>query len=106
MYFIVVKFPVKSESIDQWPEIVRAFTEATRAEAGNLWFEWSRSLEDPNEFVLIEAFTDDGAGPHVSSAHFAAGIESMRPHLVATPQIISRQVEGDGWDAMGELQIP
>ncbi|WP_053353390.1 MULTISPECIES: putative quinol monooxygenase [Leucobacter] len=105
MYVITVKFPVKPESVDHWPEIVRAFTEATRAEPGNLWFDWSRSLETPNEFVLIEAFTDEGAGPHVSSDHFAAGLESMRPHLVSTPQIISRQVDGTGWDAMGELQI-
>lgn len=105
MYFIVVKFPVKPESVDQWPEIVREFTEATRAEAGNLCFEWSRSLEEPNEFVLVEAFTDAGAEPHVTSAHFAAGLESMRPHLVATPKIVSRQVDGDGWEEMGELQI-
>ncbi|EGD54084.1 putative quinol monooxygenase [Gordonia neofelifaecis] len=105
MYFIVVKFQVKPDSVDQFPDIVAEFTAATRAEPGNLWFEWSRSLEDPAEYVLVEAFTDDGAGPHVSSAHFAEGLESMRPHLVSTPKIISRQVDGDGWDAMGELQI-
>ena len=29
----------------------------------------------------------------------------MRPHLVSTPQIISRQVDGEGWEPMGELQI-
>lgn len=105
MYFIVVKYEVDPESVENWPEIVRPFTEATRAEAGNLWFEWSRSLERPNEYVLVEAFTDDGAAPHVQSAHFAAGIEAMRPHLLSTPRIISRQVDGTGWDAMGELVI-
>ncbi|WP_353109527.1 putative quinol monooxygenase [Gordonia sp. (in: high G+C Gram-positive bacteria)] len=105
MYFIVVKFKVKSESVEGFPSAVAEFTAATRAEPGNLWFEWSRSLDDPNEFVLVEAFTNDGAGPHVTSTHFAAGLEAMRPHLVETPRIISRQVDGDGWDAMGELQI-
>ncbi|MDR2281061.1 MAG: antibiotic biosynthesis monooxygenase [Gordonia sp. (in: high G+C Gram-positive bacteria)] len=105
MYFIVVKFKVKPESVEGFPSAVAEFTSATRAEPGNLWFEWSRSLDDPNEFVLVEAFTNDGAGPHVTSNHFAAGLEAMRPHLVETPRIISRQVEGDGWDAMGELQI-
>lgn len=39
MIFIVVKFPVKSEYVDQWPELVAEFTRATRAEPGNLWFE-------------------------------------------------------------------
>lgn len=105
MYFIVVRFPVKAESAQDWPEITRAFTEATRAEPGNLHFAWSRSLEDENEFVLVEAFTDEGAEPHVNSDHFAAGLESMRPHLRATPQIVSRQVEGDGWEQMGELTV-
>ena len=105
MYFIVVKFQVKPASAEQWPSVVREFTEATRAEPGNLWFQWSRSVDDPNEYVLVEAFTNDGAGPHVTSQHFAKGLETMRPHLVSTPKIISRQVAGDGWDAMGELQI-
>lgn len=105
MYFIAVKFRVKPESVEKWPELVREFTEATRAEPGNLFFDWSKSLEEDNEFVLVEAFTDEGAGPHVNSDHFKKGLESMRPHLVETPRIISRQVEGNGWEPMGELQI-
>lgn len=105
MYFIVARFPVKPESVADWPEITRAFTQATRAEPGNLFFDWSRSLDDDTEFVLVEGFTDDGAEPHVTSEHFAAGMEAMRPHLTATPKIISRQVEGDGWEQMGELSI-
>ncbi|OFL66324.1 putative quinol monooxygenase [Brevibacterium sp. HMSC063G07] len=105
MYFIVVKFPVKPESAEEWPAIVAEFTEATRQEEGNLWFEWSRSLADPNEYVLVEAFTDEGAEPHVTSEHFAKGLEAMRPHLSATPKIVSRQVDGEGWDEMGELKI-
>ena len=105
MILIVVKFPVKPEHADAWPQIAREFTEATRAEPGNKWFDWSRSVEDPNEYVLIEAFDDDAAEAHVSSDHFAQGLESMRPHLVETPKILSRQVEGEDWDRMGELQI-
>ena len=55
--------------------------------------------------MLIEAFTDEGAEPHVKSDHFAAGLEAMRPHLASTPKIISRKIDGEGWDEMGELQI-
>ena len=105
MYFIVVKFPVKPEFIDTWMERVTPFTEATRKEPGNLWFEWSRSVEDPSEFVLVEAFTDDGAGPHVNSDHFQQALQDLPPALARTPQIVSRQVEGTGWDAMGEMRI-
>ncbi len=39
MIFIVVKFQVKPEWADRWVELVTPFTEATRAEPGNLWFE-------------------------------------------------------------------
>lgn len=102
---IIVKFQVKPDSADSFPDITREFTEATRAEPGNKWFEWSRSTEDPNQYVLLEAFDDDAASDHVNSDHFAQGLESMRPHLVETPKILSRQIEGDGWDRMGELQI-
>ncbi|MGA4669640.1 putative quinol monooxygenase [Propionibacteriaceae bacterium Y1923] len=105
MYFIAVKFTVKPEHVDSWPERVREFTEATRQEPGNIFFEWSRSLEEENTYVLVEAFTDEGAGPHVNSDHFKAGLEAMRPAIVATPRIISRQVDGTGWDEMGELKI-
>lgn len=105
MYFIVVKYQVRPESVEQWPEIVHEFTEATRAEPGNIFFEWSHSLENDNEYVLVEAFTDEGATPHVTSEHFAQGLASMRPHLLSTPRIVSRQVSGTGWEPMGELQI-
>lgn len=104
MISIVVRFPVKPEYADSWMEHVREFTEATRAEPGNKWFRWSRSVEDPQEYVLLEAFDDDAAEAHVNSEHFQKAMETMRPLVSATPKIISRQVEGDGWDEMGELQ--
>lgn len=106
MYFIVVKFQVKPEFADTFIDRTAEFTAATRAEPGNLWFDWSRSVEDANEFVLVEAFADDeAAGAHVRSDHFAKGLEAMRPALVSTPRIVSRKVEGSGWDEMGELTI-
>jgi quinol monooxygenase YgiN len=27
-----------------------------------MWFDWSRSLDDPAEYVLLEAFRDQDAG--------------------------------------------
>ncbi|GAA3606665.1 putative quinol monooxygenase [Microlunatus ginsengisoli] len=105
MYFIVVKFPVKPDATEQWAALVDRFTTATRAEPGNLWFEWSRSVDDPDEWVLVEAFADDGAGAHVGSDHFAAFVAEAPRHLVRTPRIVSRQVEGDSWDVMGELTV-
>jgi quinol monooxygenase YgiN len=105
VYLIVVKFPVKPDWSERWLDHVDAFTQATRAEPGNLFFDWSRSVEDPNEFVLVEGFTDDGAGPHVNSDHFKQAMQDLPQGLARTPKIISKQVDGEGWGPMGELQI-
>ncbi|MFQ6485510.1 putative quinol monooxygenase [Brachybacterium epidermidis] len=105
MILINVKFPVKPEFADRWPEISRPFTEATRAEPGNKWFEWSRSVEDPTTYVLIEAFTDEGAEPHVNSEHFRTMQQEFPQYLAATPQIVSQQVDAEDWGPMGEVTV-
>jgi quinol monooxygenase YgiN len=107
MIFIVVKFTVLPEAREEWLPRVSAFTEATRQEPGNLWFEWSRSVDDPDVFVLVEAFRDGDAGAaHVASAHFGAAMELMPSMLAKTPQIISHELPGAGWSEMGELSVP
>ncbi|WP_017198390.1 putative quinol monooxygenase [Arthrobacter sp. M2012083] len=105
MIFIVVKFNVKPDWSERWLDLVADFTKATREEPGNLWFDWSRSVDNPNEFVLVEAFQDDAAEAHVNSEHFKKAMADMPQALVETPKIISRQFEGSGWDRMGELTI-
>ena len=107
MIFIVVRFTTLPEHRDEWLSRVDGFTQATRAEPGNLWFDWSTSVTDPNQFVLVEAFRDADAGAaHVSSDHFAAAMELMPPLLARTPQIVSTEVPGAGWSLMGELTVP
>jgi len=105
MIFIVVKFKTKPEWTERWLELVGPFTEATRAEPGNKWFDWSRSVDDPNEFVLVEAFDNDGAGAHVNSEHFQQAVRTMPQALVETPRIVSQTVEAEGWSEMGEIQV-
>jgi quinol monooxygenase YgiN len=106
MIFITAKFQIKPEDADNWPAIAAAFTEATRAEPGCLWFDWSRSLADPAEYVLVEAFRDGDAGAaHVGSAHFKQAQLDLPPHLASTPKIISQSVEQDDWSELGELAV-
>jgi quinol monooxygenase YgiN len=106
MIFITAKFRVKPEHADRWPEISRGFTEATRGEPGCLWFDWSRSLDDPNEYVLVEAFRDDEAGAaHVGSAHFKAAQGDLPPYLAETPRIVNFKVDQDGWSELGEMAV-
>jgi quinol monooxygenase YgiN len=106
MIFITAKFRIRPEDADDWPAISRAFTEATRAEPGCLWFEWSRSLDDPAEYVLVEAFRDDEAGgAHVNSDHFKAAQRDLPPHLAQTPRIVNFSVPQDDWSELGELRV-
>ena len=104
--FITAKFRVLPEHADDWADITREFTEATRAEAGNMWFDWSRSLEDATEYVLVEAFRDGEAGAaHVQSDHFKAAIAALPQYLVETPRIISQMVDQDDWSELGEMTV-
>lgn len=105
MIFIVVKWPVRPELIDEWLPLVANFTKATRAEPGNLFFEWSRSVDNPHQFVLVEGFRDQEAGvAHVSSDHFKAAMASLPDAISGPPEIINVEVPGDGFGPMAELQ--
>ncbi|MGI5145060.1 putative quinol monooxygenase [Plantactinospora sp. CA-294935] len=107
MIFITAKFRVLPEYADRWPEIAGDFTRATRAEPGCLWFEWSRSIDDPTEYVLVEAFRDGDAGAaHVRSEHFRQAQATLPPHLAETPKIVNTTIPQDGWSILGEMTVP
>lgn len=104
MIFIVVKFTIRPERSDEWLSLVDEFTQATRAEEGNVFFEWSRSVDVPHQFVLVEAFRDPAAGgEHVSSEHFKAAMSWMPDVVAQTPEIVNIEVPQDGWGQMAEV---
>ena len=106
MIFITAKFRVRPEDADDWPAIAGPFTRATRSEPGCLWFDWSRSLDDPTEYILVEAFRDgDAGGVHVQSAHFKEAQQTLPPHLAQTPKIVNFTIEQDGWSELGEMAV-
>ncbi len=107
MIFIVAKFTVRPEYSDQWLERVSSFTQSTRQEPGNVWFEWSRSVENPDQFVLIEAFRDAEAGTeHVNSEHFKRATSDLPSMLVETPDIVNVAVPGTDWSKLAEMSVP
>ncbi|MEV6239051.1 putative quinol monooxygenase [Lentzea sp. NPDC051838] len=106
MIFITAKFRILPEHADAWPDIARTFTEATRAEPGCLWFDWSRSLDDANEYVLVEAFRDgDAGGAHVQSEHFKNARKELPQYLAETPRIVNAVLEQDDWSLLGEMEV-
>ncbi|MBF5082427.1 putative quinol monooxygenase [Quadrisphaera sp. INWT6] len=105
MIFIAVKWRIRPEHADTWLEEVADFTAATRAEPGNLFFDWSRSVDDPTEYVLLEAFQDGAAEAHVTGEHFRTAMATLGSKVAERPKIINFQVEGTEWSRLGELQM-
>jgi quinol monooxygenase YgiN len=105
MILIVVKWTIKPERSGRWLDDVAEFTQGTRGEPGNIFFEWSRSADNPDQYVLIEAFQDDAAAAHVNSDHFKKFVAWAPDAVAETPKIINVQgVPGDGWSEMAEVQ--
>jgi quinol monooxygenase YgiN len=102
---IVVKFPYAGTGAKHGSRLSRTSPQPPRAEPGNIFFEWSRSVDNPNEFVLVEAFRDGEAGEaHVNSDHVKTAMASMPDAMSDTPEIINVEAPGDGWARMAELQ--
>jgi quinol monooxygenase YgiN len=103
MIFIVVKFTIRPERSDEWLELTKDFTEATRKEPGNISFEWFKSTENPHQYVLVEAFQDDAGEDHVNSEHFKTAMGWMPQVIAETPEIVNVQVPGNEWSQMTEI---
>ncbi|WP_329133735.1 antibiotic biosynthesis monooxygenase [Streptomyces sp. NBC_01476] len=104
MIFIAVRFTVRPDHRDQWLSRVADFTAATRAEPGNLFFEWSTDTADPNRFILLEAFASPEAGAdHVASPHFKTAMSWMPDVVATTPDIINVRTDTQGWSPMAEI---
>jgi quinol monooxygenase YgiN len=107
MISIVVKFNVRPEYGDEWLDRISDFTQATRQEPGNLWFEWSRCVDNPNRFVLIEGFRDADAGAeHVNSEHFKEAIKQAPAMLLNTPEVLYAEIPGTEWSPLAEMSVP
>jgi quinol monooxygenase YgiN len=107
MISIVVNSNVRPDRSDEWIDRISDFTQAPRQEPGNLWFEWSQSVENPNRFVLIEGFRDADAGAeHVTSDHFQEAIRQAPSMLVDTPEILYAEPPGTEWSPLAEMAVP
>ncbi len=107
MIVITVRFKVLHDRSRDWLALVSDFTRETRSEPGNLWFDWSVGIEDPDEYILLEAFRDgEAAGKHVNSDHFKTAMKDLPDALAETPRIINFEIPGDDWSRMGEMEVP
>jgi quinol monooxygenase YgiN len=104
MIFIVVKFPIRPDKLDEWESVREAHTRGARSEEGCLFFDYSRSVDDPNEYVCVEAFRDeDAAVHHVNTQALKDFFERMPDIVSAQPTIINMAIDQDDWGPMGEI---
>ena len=93
MIFIVAKFLIKPEHADKWPDLSREFTEATRAEPGNLRWDIWQDQADANRFVLDELYVDKAAvAAHRETPHFKNYLAQIN-NLADRTAIVSDAVE-------------
>lgn len=106
MIFVTAKFTVLPQYADDWIDISRDFTEATRSEEGCLWFEWARNCRNEHEYFVVEAFRDhDAAVAHVQSAHFITATQTFPDFLAHTPSVINTTLDQDDWSVLGEMTV-
>ncbi len=106
MILIVVKFPVRPDKADAWAQLSADYARAVNSEEGSLFFEWSRSVEEPDTWVCIEGFRDADAGAaHVGTDAFRRFVDRAPDLVSAQPQIIYVDApDVSGWGPMGEIQ--
>lgn len=105
MILITIKFPIRPDRTDEWLALADSYAKAVNAEEGSLFFQFSRSLDDPDEFVCVEGFRDADAGAaHTTTPHFAEFVEKAPDLVAAQPRIIYVDApQVDGWGPMGEI---
>lgn len=96
----VLKWRVKPEWAHQWPALIGELTALTRAEPGCLWFEWTRSVDDPNDFILVEGFESAAAHALHQQADY---VQRAIPELLGklsepTPRfVVAYTASAEGW---------
>jgi quinol monooxygenase YgiN len=106
MILINVKFPIRPERVEEFLELARQYRADVTAEPGNVYFEWSRDIDDPTTFVAVECFRDaDAGGAHMGTQHVARFMATAPDFVAAQPSIVYvDSPDISGWGPMGEIQ--
>jgi autoinducer 2-degrading protein len=86
MYVVVVNVSVKPEAVEAFMAVTRDNHLGTRSEPENVRFDVLRRNDDPNRFVLYEAYLSEaGFAAHQQTAHYAKWKEAVAP-MMADPR--------------------
>ena len=86
MYVVVVNVSVKPEAVEAFIAATRENHLGTRTEPDNLRFDVLRRTDDPNRFVLYEAYLSEGGfAAHQQTAHYGKWKVAVTP-MMAEPR--------------------
>lgn len=86
MYVTLVHIRVKPEHADAFVEATRRNHEASTREPGNRRFDVIRSVDEPDRFLLYEAYVDESAAAaHKETEHYRQWREVAEP-MMAEPR--------------------
>ncbi|WP_455206122.1 antibiotic biosynthesis monooxygenase [Kaarinaea lacus] len=78
MYVTIVHVYVKPECVDDFIQATRLNHEASVQEEGNLRFDVLQMADNPQKFVLYEAYTDEpSANAHKNTEHYLSWRDSV-----------------------------
>lgn len=105
MIFIVLRAEIRPEKRDEWLAGIAGYTAAVRDEPGNISFDYYESCDTPNQFVIVEGFTDSDAGAaHVATEHAKNFFPFFSTVVAKTPQIVYQDLGEGGWNEMAEVR--
>jgi quinol monooxygenase YgiN len=105
MILINITMSIRPDKMDEWLSVADSYAKDVNSEDGCLFFKFARSLDDENQFVCIEGFTDADAGAsHVKQPYVKKFFETAPGLVSAQPQIIYIDTPHDGFGPMGEIQ--
>jgi (4S)-4-hydroxy-5-phosphonooxypentane-2,3-dione isomerase len=82
MFVVCVHVHVKPEHVESFVEATLDNARNTVDEPGALRFDVLQQIDDPNRFVLYEAYRDEeGAKEHKQTAHYATWREAVEPWM-------------------------
>jgi autoinducer 2-degrading protein len=92
MFVVCVHVHVKPENVEQFIEATLQNARSTVEEPGALRFDVLQQIDDPNRFVLYEAYRDEaGAKAHKETAHYAKWRETVEPWMAEPRRGVQHQ---------------
>ena len=100
MFVVHGTFPIKPDALAEFRPAVLQLQAATRAESGNISYEWSESVETPGTFYSIETWDSrESLDQHMTTDHVKAAVANLPGWLAGAPALV-------GYETAEEIALP